>query len=219
MRKLLLLRPEPGLSASAARARELGLEIICTPLFHVEPVGWDLPDPEQYDGLLIASANAIRHGGNQLETLKTLPVHAVGPATAEAARSAGFDVATIGKTDVADLLESLPASLRLLHLAGEDHRDPGDPRIDRQIVYRSAEIDDPDLPPLDDLVVAIHSPRAGRRLAELASERATTAIAAISPAAADACGPGWERVEPAREPNDNCLLALAAMLCHTSRPE
>jgi len=207
------------LSASAEAARALGLDVVCAPLFHVEPVGWDVPDPTKFDGLLITSANAIRHGGAQLEALRSLPVHAVGPATAEAATAAGFDVATIGKTNVTDLLDSLASPLRLLHLAGEDHRDPGDPRIDRRIAYRSVEIDNPGLPDLDGLVAAVHSPRAGKRLAELAGQRTKTAIAAISPAAANACGKGWERIEAAREPSDNCLLALAAMLCHTSRPE
>ena len=38
MRKLLLLRPEPGLSASAERARSMGLDAIACPLFRVEPV-------------------------------------------------------------------------------------------------------------------------------------------------------------------------------------
>ena len=116
-----------------------------------------------------------------------------------------------------DLLRQQDPHLqRLLHLAGQDHRDTGAPNVDRRIVYRSVAIEEPDLPALEDLVVAVHSPRAGNRLAELASGRAATAIAAISPAAAEACGIGWERVEIADEPNDKSLLALAAMLCHTS---
>ena len=78
-------------------------------------------------------------------------------------------------------------------------------------------IDEPGLPPLQGLVAAVHSPRAGARLAELATTRGGTMIAAISPAAADACGPGWEGVESAIRPDDESLLALAAMLCHTSR--
>ena len=45
MRKLLLLRPEPGLSASAERARAIGLDVIACPLFRVEPVEWAAPDP------------------------------------------------------------------------------------------------------------------------------------------------------------------------------
>lgn len=219
MRKLLLLRPEPGLSASAKRAQALGLDVTRCPLFEVEPVPWDAPGPAGYDALLLTSANAVRHGGPELESLRGLPVHAVGEATADAARDAGFDVRSAGRSGVIKLLEKLPSRLRLLHLAGEDHRDVEDSRIDRRIVYRSKQIADPRLPPLKDLVVAVHSPRAGQRLAELAGDRSNTAIAAISQSAADACGSGWEKVEAAAEPNDNSLLALAAMLCHTSPPE
>jgi uroporphyrinogen-III synthase len=62
-------------------------------------------------------------------------------------------------------------------------------------------------------VVAVHSPRAGKRLAELGMDRSTVRIAAISPAAATAAGPGWERCEAADGPNEEALLALAARLC------
>lgn len=219
MRRLLLLRPEPGLSASAERARALGLEIIACPLFRLEPVAWKAPDPARYDALLLTSANAIRFGGPELEKLKILPVHAVGAATAAASRGAGFNVETMGDGNVADLLGKLTLESRLLHLAGEDHRTIDDARIERAIVYRSATIADPRLPQLEGLVAAVHSPRAGRRLAELASIRQATAIAAISRAAADASGRGWERVEVSDLPNDNSLLALAARLCHTSSPQ
>lgn len=219
MRRLILLRPEPGLSASAERARELGLDVIARPLFRVEPVMWDVPDPANYDALLLTSANAVRLGGAGLEALRSLPVHAVGEATAEAARRARFNLASIGVGNAAELIAELPPSLRLLHLAGEDYRVIDDPRIDRRIAYRSARIGEPGLPPLEDVVVAVHSPRAGARLAELADERGQTAIAAISAAAARAVGTGWERVEIAERPNDPSLLALAAMLCHTSPPK
>lgn len=219
MRKLLLLRPEPGLSASARRARELGLEPILSPLFRIESVEWDVPDAANFDALLLTSANAVRQAGPGLGRLKQLPVQAVGEATAQAAREAGLKVETVGSKDILALLAMLPSDLRLLHLAGEDHRDPRDARIERRIVYRSAAIADPQLPALDGLVVAIHSPRAGSRLAELAPSREWTAIAAISDAAANACGSGWERVESAENPDDNSLLALAALLCHTSIPE
>jgi uroporphyrinogen-III synthase len=219
MRKLLLLRPEPGLSASAERARQMGMEVIACPLFRIEPVAWVAPDPASYDALLLTSANAIRHGGAQLDMLKALPVHAVGAATADAARSAGFLVASTGAGTVADLLTALPRPMRLLHVAGEDYREAdGRQHIDRRTVYRSATIEHPCLPPLDGLVVAVHSPRAGSRLAQLTDERERTAVAAISAAAAEAVGNGWERVEVAGEPDDPSLLALAAMLCHTSPP-
>lgn len=219
MRKLLLLRPEPGLAVSAARARSLGVEVIACPLFRVEPVDWEIPDPSHYDAILLTSANAVRQAGLGLSSLKILPVHAVGEATAAAAREAGFRVEAIGGGDVGDLLAGLPDSLRLLHLTGENHRGIASRhRVDRRFVYRSIEIEHPQLPPLGGLVAAVHSPRAGARLAELADRRGSTAIAAISATAAAACGTGWERVEVAERPDDPSLLALAVMLCHTSGP-
>jgi uroporphyrinogen-III synthase len=194
----------------------MGLEVIACPLFQLESVTWQAPEPGPYEGLLLTSANAVRHGGPGLEKLKSIAVHAVGAATAAAAVEAGFKVETVGEGDVEDLLGSMPASRRLLHLAGEDHRPLDLPLLDRKIVYRSAAIPDPGLPPLEELVIAIHSPRAGARLAELAGERGRTSIAAISKPAAKAVGDGWERIEVAERPDDSSLLALAAMLCHTS---
>jgi len=193
--------------------------VIACPLFRVEPVEWDAVGPAGFDGLLLTSANAVRHAGPGLDRLKSLPVHAVGEATAIAAREAGLSVVRVGRSDVRSLVADLPDSIRLLHLAGVDHCDLADARIKSMIVYRSVAIASPGLPLLDGLVVAVHSPRAGARLASLAPSRERTAIAAISPAASQSCGEGWERVESADAPNDNRLLALAASLCHTSPPE
>ena len=71
---------------------------------------------------------------------------------------------------------------------------------------------------IDECVVAVHSPRAGRRLGELVDRRSRITIAAISPAAAEACGAGWKRVHAAPQPNDAALLALAARLCESPGP-
>jgi uroporphyrinogen-III synthase len=217
MRKLLLLRPEPGLSTSAERARAMGLEVIGCPLFRLEPVEWQVPDPANYDALLLTSANAVRQGGSGLETLKSLPVHAVGEATAEAARAVGFNIEMVGETGIEGLLASLPSGPRLLHLAGEHRRAvAARQRIDTRIVYRAAEIEHPELPQLEGLVAAVHSPRAGARLTQLAGPCDRTAVVAISTAAAQACGLGWERIGVAEQPHDSSLLALAALLCQTS---
>ena len=219
MRKLLLLRPEPGLSTSLRRAGALGLETIACPLFEIQPVRWNAPDASDYDALLLTSANAVRHAGPELQRLKSLPVIAVGAATASAAREHGLDVASVGSRGVDELLKTVPQSTRLLHLCGE-HRALADPlrRVETKVVYRSAAIDQPDMPMLEGLVAVIHSPRAGARLAQLAASRSHTAIAAISRAAAGACGSGWEKVETASRPDDESLLALGAMLCQTLQP-
>jgi uroporphyrinogen-III synthase len=215
MRPLVILRPEPGASRTAEQARRRGLEPRIVPLFEIVPLAWSAPDPRQFDGLVITSANAIRFGGAGLGRLRALPVHAVGEASAAAARAAGFAVDSTGTGDAEAM--DLPAGRRLLHLRGLDHRPVGSTQSIP--VYEARTINYPDgLPALAGSVVAVHSPRAGRRLGELAAERSATAIAAISAAAAAACGSGWQRVEAAAEPNDAALLALAAGLCESPRP-
>lgn len=215
MRPLVILRPEPAASRSAAKAAALGLRVVAMPLFEVAPVDWTAPDPAGFDGLVLTSANAVRHGGAGLDRLKSLPVHAVGEATAEAARAAGFAIAATGAGGVEGL--RLPPGQRLLHLAGRDHRAiAGATTI---IVYEARPTAPPDgMDRLAGSVVAVHSPAAARRLAELVEERAAVAIAAISSAAAEACGPGWQCVEAAAEPSDSALLALAARLCESAAP-
>lgn len=216
MRRLVVLRPEPGASATVDRARALGLDALAIQLFEVEPIAWEAPDPNQLDALLLTSANALRHGGAGLEKLRSLPVYAVGEATAAAARAAGFEIAATGEGGVEQLLETIPAEARLLHLCGE-HRTAA-PVARAVAVYRSVALPPPaSFRDVQGQVVAVHSPRAGLRLAELADEagidRATVRIAAISDAAAAAAGDGWAMRESAEAPNDAALLALAARLC------
>ncbi len=215
MRQIVILRPEPGASATLERATTQGLKPIKVPLFEIEPVAWTAPDIASFDGLLVTSANAIRQAGAGLEQLKPLPVYAVGRATAEAAKTAGFEVAKVGPARVRGLLRMIDSDLRLLHLAGEDRIDP---RLAWQTiivlpVYRARAIEDVDPAPIDGAVALVHSPRAGARLAEVARDRSTISVAAISPAAAEACGKGWDSVSSVAKPSDIALLALAARLC------
>jgi uroporphyrinogen-III synthase len=191
------------------------------PLFAVEPVAWRAPSPEGFDALLLTSANAIRHGGPELERLSTLPAHCVGEATAAAARDAGFAVAGVGSGGVEALLRSVPPDLRLLHLCGVDRYEPEEPShsIAGIAVYRSETLPPPEnFGRIEGSVVAVHSPRAAAHLAALATEmriqRQSVAIAAISSRAAGAAGDGWARVEAAAEPDDSALLALASRLCN-----
>jgi uroporphyrinogen-III synthase len=219
MRRLVVVRPEPGASATVERANALGLEAVAMPLFTVEPVAWEVPDAGDFDALLLTSANAVRHGGGGLARLRGLPVHAVGEATATAAAEAGFAVAGSGTAGVEQLLGSLPAGLRLLHLCGE-HRTASrsSQAITEVVTYRSAALPPPaQFGRIEGQVMAIHSPRAGKRLAELADragiDRGTVRIAAISDAAAAAAGGGWQACTAAASPDEAALLAVAARLC------
>ncbi|MEY2926893.1 MAG: hypothetical protein RL367_1370, partial [Pseudomonadota bacterium] len=131
---VLILRPEPGNARTLAAARAMGLDARAVPLFRVEPVAWDAPEPGRYKALLLTSANAVRHAGPALGRYRALPVLAVGPETAQAARQAGFGEVIVGSGNAAELLAG--AKGPLLHLCGEDVTPVRTPaKIDRIIVY------------------------------------------------------------------------------------
>lgn len=217
------LRPEPGLGDTVAAAQKMGLIVIAAPLFAIEPIAWSAPDARAYDGLLIGSANAFRHGGSLLQTLVNLPVHAVGERTAEAARAAGFTVAKTGQGGLQTLLDEMAGPARLLRLAGDERvllDVPPDIRIDERVIYRAVPM------PLagaaiDALqagaVAMLHSGAAAERLAaecdQHAIDRAGVRLAALAPRIARRAGDGWACVEVAVEATDCALLALTARLC------
>ena len=218
MRRLFLFRPEPGARHSADQARAMGLDVALIPLFAIEPIEWKAPDPADFDAILLTSANAVRYCGEGIDSLRGLPVHCVGEATALAANLAGLGVASVGRSGIDELLGTIPGTTRLLHLCGEDRRGPADNShaVTCVAVYRAVPTERPsELDQLPGTVAAVHSPRAAQRLAGLVDDqvRAKVRVAAISPAAADAAGAGWESVEAASEPNDSALLALCARLC------
>ena len=71
MKPLVILRPEPGGSISAERAESMGFDdIVRTPLFKVRRVEWTVPEADRFDAMLLTSANAPRHSGAGLESLK-----------------------------------------------------------------------------------------------------------------------------------------------------
>jgi uroporphyrinogen-III synthase len=219
MRRVVVLRPEPGASETMAKARALDLDAVSIPLFAIEAVTWEMPEGP-FDGVLLTSANAVWRAGPDLQELRDLPAYAVGDATAQAARDAGFDVAAIGDEGVERLLGSVDPDLRLIHPCGEDRKQvpAARPTVTPIVVYRAQAIAAPDVSTLGGGVALVHSPRAGARLAELVEARSDIAVAAISTVAASAVGAGWAIVEAADRPTDEALLALAARLCNKPAP-
>jgi len=217
-RAIAVLRPEPGNAATAAAIEALGLTAIRLPLFEVRAIDWTPPDVTRFDALLLTSANAPRHAGPALAGLGSLPVHAVGDATAAVARDAGLKVVAVGDRDGAALVAAAAASgvRRGLLLGGRDRALARDPIIAEAIaVYASEQLAIPveALEQLVGSVVLVHSPRAARRVADLVDragiDRRTMRLAAISAAAADAAGGDWERIAAAASPDDAALIALA----------
>lgn len=219
---MIVIRPQPGCDATVAAARALGLTAEPFPLFAVRPLAWQAPDPADFDALLIGSANAMRHGGEGLERLRALPVHAVGHASAAAARAAGFTVTTTGVADMQALLADLPAC-RLLRLGGRERvpltPPPGTTIVER-VTYASEPLAIPDALVhglRDGALVLLHSALAARHFAaecdRCGLSRAPVRLAALAPRVADATGTGWADVRTAATPDDSALLALAMEMC------
>ncbi len=202
-RPIAVLRPEPGNRVTAAAIEATGRRAIRLPLFEARPIQWEAPDPGAFDALIVTSANAMRHGGAGLAPLLNLPVYAVGEATAEAARRAGFRVAATGSTGSADLIAIAKAAgvRSALHPAGRERTiEPGGIVTRVVTVYATDPIpvDEPTAKRLAGSVVLVQSARTGARLAEIVDDagldRATIALVAIGRRAADAAGPGWQHV-------------------------
>ncbi len=208
--RVLIVRPAPGNAATADAVAALGLEPVVVPLFEVVPLAWDMPDPAGFDAVVMTSANAARLGGAGLARLTHLPLFAVGEATGEAARAAGFGDVRAGDGDAADLGPQL--SGRVLHLTGTDHRSiPTKANLTGVPVYASRPLAPSARLSAD--IALIHSPRAGARLAELMPDRTVTQIIAISPSAARACGTGWAAVHIAELPREHAMLECLAGVC------
>lgn len=222
MSRVFILRPEPAAGRTAAKAVALGLDARVHPQFAPQPVDWTPPKPANFDALLLTSAHGVRLAGAALAAYRVLPTYAVGAATAQALRDAGFADVVAGAGDGSAIAARVAADghRRLLHIGGTTVAPMAADGIDvtRIAVYSMiARTPDPALvaDAAPGSVLLVHSPRAGERLAaQIAQDaRATLHIVAISPAALAACGAGWASGQAAARPVDDEMLALAVRLC------
>lgn len=222
--KLLIIRPEQGAGATAERAGAEGFEPCILPFFEIRARPWSVRDDAGFDALLLTSANAARHAGPGLDRFRTLPVHCVGDRSAVAARQAGLNVVSVGKTDGAEVIEAAERAghRRMLWLAGDDHRlldFPAAMTVEIAIVYASVQLPLPgdaanQIAAAD--AVALHSPRAATAFAAavdaLGLDRKDILLAAFSSAIARAAGRGWRGVAIAGHPADSALLSALTEL-------
>jgi uroporphyrinogen-III synthase len=206
----VILRPEPGASVTAARAAAQGLEVRRHPLFVPVAVPWTMPEG-RFDALLVTSANAVRLAGR----LPDVPVHAVGQASADAARRAGLEVLTIGNGGVEALLD-LVSSIRVCCTSpARTASFPFRPKAADHVRHRlpdgraAAARTGPARGCGCPRSFSCRGPAAGRnrRCARPGSDRGH------QPGGGGLLRAGWARCEAAAEPNDTALLGLAAKLC------
>lgn len=142
--RVLVTRPEPQATTTAALLEARGHVAFKAPLARIERLAPTLPDAGEVDAVVLTSANAAF----SLHAYRHLPVFAVGAATARAATAAGAVSVTTAAGEWQSLARLLagpsgpPPGARLLHLSGAEIRgDLGGAAcaagfsIDRRVVY------------------------------------------------------------------------------------
>ena len=195
-RRIWITRARPEAEATAERVRALGLEPVVEPVLEIQPVG-EAPDLQGVCALAFTSRNGVRAFA-ALTPERGLPVFAVGDATAEAAREAGFGDVASASGDVAALAD-LIASRRDALQGQVFYAAPEEPAGDlvgalashgvearRQVVYRTVPAEFS--LPADIFAVLVHSAKAARRLAAhpaMTPDDNSMVAICISPSAAE----------------------------------
>jgi len=221
---VVTIRPEPGNAATCAAGAALGLAMIGCPLSELRPLPWQVPDPDEFDALLLGSANALPMAAElPLETtwlpmVTTKPALCVGEATAAAARALGTPVLGVGRGGLQQLLDGTdPLPPRLLRLGGADHvpvTAPPGVSILFRAVYHLAPLPLPDRLRAPFVLLLHSAAAAGHFRTQWTGPRDAIRIAALGPRIAAAAGPGWAELRCPAQPTDAALLALAAKMCH-----
>lgn len=217
--RVAVTRATPEAEATAERLRAMGAEPVLAPLLTIAPREFDA-DLDGVQALLFTSRNGVRAFAAASDA-RGARVFAVGDATAEAAREAGFsDVRSAGGDGAA--LAALaaatldPAEGKLLHVAGAHVAgdlvgalEAAGFKVERRIAYEARAATA--LPaafagPLD--VVLFHSARAAETFVRLGAPGAEHLTAAcISPAVAAAARKAvWKCVVVAPAPREDALL-------------
>lgn len=184
---ILLTRPESASRRFAARLAGLGLAVVISPILRIVACDHDRAALARARGLVFTSAHGVPAAGPG----QGRPAICVGPATAEAARRAGFAV-TEGPGDAQGMLPLL-ADLGpgWLHVHGT--------HVARMLPLPGIAVYDQQARPLNEtaqallagaapVILPLFSPRSARLVAQAATgARAPLWLAPISQAAAD----GW----------------------------
>ena len=211
-----MLPPSLLLTLMTVERTEAGWTVLAEPLLDIVYERPVMPELAGYDGLIFTSRHGVQ-GFAALTAERGLPVHAVGAATARAARDAGFIEVLEGPGDASGLRDVLPQT-RLLHPCGTEVRVAVGEALP---VYRAAARQSFSAATrnalLADDIAAImfFSPRTGSIFAGLAGpaeRRGLSAVKALclSDAVLDSVRDlGWRGVAVAARPDVAAMLALA----------
>ena len=197
--RVWITRSQPGAQKSAQNFKRAGFDTVIAPLIEIVPPDQQPKPPSPDAVLLFTSGNGVRAFAGLTE-LRRWPVLTVGDATADIARSAGFD--TVGSADGAwmDLVglvkETVSDERPLVHVCGALWRGPlvetlveAGYRACRSIVYQTVSVDTVPIADLSGLThIAFHSPRAAEILCSFSPDVGHLNAISISTAADQALG-------------------------------
>ena len=186
--RVLVTRPQPDADDTATLLRARGHTPIIAPLLEIHPVEHRPPlDLNNVQAFLVTSANGVRALAQNTDN-RELPVLAVGAASGEKAREAGFLAVESADGDVVALAELVlsrlsPTDGRLLHAAGTvtagdlaARLQAGGLIVDRAVLYRARTLEE--LP--ESVVIALkareidavllYSPRTARTFLDLVAK-------------------------------------------------
>jgi len=234
--RALITRPVEDAQSLADALAAHGIEPVIEPLLTINALSTKLPALDGVRALLFSSANGVRAFAARSER-RDLAVFAVGPATAEAARVAGFGAIETAEGDAEALarlvVERLkPDEGRLIHVAGSTVTGDLAGRlaaqgyaIERIALYDAVPADALSARVADDLAagridwVLLFSPRTAATFARLVRNagrtdalKLCTALCLSPPVAEAVSSLPWHRVRIATRPDQANLLALAENL-------
>lgn len=124
--RILVTRPQSDATTLQHRLEALGHDVVPEPLLHLSYDGTEPIELEDAQALIATSRNGIRAlvQQRQTEAALKLPIFAVGPGTAIAARILGFELIVTGKGTARELVTEVtahldPAAGHIVHLAGD----------------------------------------------------------------------------------------------------
>ena len=220
MLRVAITRAQPEADRTAERVRARGAEAIVAPLLTIVPCGYDT-STSGAQAIIFTSTNGVRAFPDARGARERL-VLAVGDATANAAREAGFINVRSADGDANALVDLAkreldPANGKLVHISG-DHVG-GDVSgklraagfsVDWRLAYASIAamiLPGALLGPLD--VVLFHSTRAAETFSALGAPNADKLTAGcLSESVAQAAAKSsWKRIITAPHPREDDLLA------------
>ncbi|MEM1088682.1 MAG: uroporphyrinogen-III synthase, partial [Pseudomonadota bacterium] len=234
--QILVIRSEPGASETIARLQAASYETIKSPVLAIASnPEVDIPDLSEIEALIFTSANGVRAFAQRTES-RDHTAWCVGPATAAAAREAGFkrvEQSSGNATDLADYIinRTPPTGKPMLHIANAEAKGHLRKRLTNAgftIVFcplyrmtRAIHLSDTALETLISqapTLVLIHSEKGALAFSELISSltpQNCTGVAISHQAAEPLSGSALKQINIADRPDEDSLMETLQMTVAT----